>query len=151
MYGCAQAAGVGLLTKTDAVDARMLASYGAQGDELLAWVPPPVEVRVLRALVARLDAVAQDLQREENRLEKAQSTDTPQVVSDSLQRSLSALSVSACVRRLTTITISIRASSRSASGSRRFPGWGMLRPIACCAISSGMLSTMPAKRQPVRV
>lgn len=85
------AKGQGLLTKTDAVDARMLASYGAQGEELLAWVPPPVEVRVLRALVARLDAIEQDLQREENRLEKAQATDTPQVVIDSLQRSLTAL------------------------------------------------------------
>ena len=85
------AKGQGLLTKTDAVDARMLAHYGAQGDELQVWIPPPVEVRVLRAVVARLDAVEQDLQREENRLEKAQATDTPQVVTDSLQRSLSAL------------------------------------------------------------
>lgn len=85
------AKGKGLLTKTDAVDARMLASYGAQGDELLAWVPPPAEVRVLRALVARLDAVEQDLQREKNRLEKAQATQTPQAVIDSLQRSLTAL------------------------------------------------------------
>lgn len=85
------AKGKGLLTKTDAVDARMLAGYGTQGDELLAWVPPAAEVRVLRALVARLDAVEQDLQREENRLEKAQATDTPQAVRDSLHRSLTAL------------------------------------------------------------
>jgi transposase len=85
------AKGKGLLTKTDAVDAKVLASYGAQGEELVAWVPPPLEVRILRALVARLDAVEQDLQREENRLEKAQATQTPQAVIDSLQRSLTAL------------------------------------------------------------
>lgn len=85
------AKGKGLLTKTDAVDARMLAGYGAQGDELLAWVPPPPEVRVLRALVARLDAIEQDTQRENNRLEKAQATQTPTAVLDSLHRTLDAL------------------------------------------------------------
>lgn len=85
------AKGKGLLTKTDTVDARALTTYGAQGDELSAWIPPAVEIRVLRALVARLDAVEQDLQREENRLEKAQATDTPPAVRDSLDRSLRAL------------------------------------------------------------
>jgi transposase len=85
------AKGKGFLTKTDGVDARVLARYGAQGDELMAWAPPPPAVRVLRALVARLDAVNQDLQREENRLEKAQATSTPAVVRDSLDRSLVAL------------------------------------------------------------
>lgn len=85
------AKGQGLLTKTDAVDARMLARYGAQGDELLAWVPAPAEVRVLRALIARLDAIEQDVQREHNRLEKAQATNTPTAVLDSLQRSIAAL------------------------------------------------------------
>lgn len=85
------AKGRGLLTKNDAVDARLLARYGAEGDELVAWLPPTPEIRTLRALVARLDAVSQDLQREENRWEKAQATDTPGPVRDSLQRSLSAL------------------------------------------------------------
>lgn len=82
------AKGKGLLSKTDTVDARVLARYGADGDELIAWLPPPPEVRTLRALVARLDVVAQDLQREENRWEKAQATDTPVAVRESLQRSL---------------------------------------------------------------
>jgi transposase len=85
------AKGRGLLTKTDAVDARVLARYGAQGDDRVAWVPPTPEIRTLRALVARLDAVSQDLQREENRWEKAQATDTPGPVRDSLLRSISAL------------------------------------------------------------
>lgn len=85
------AKGKGLLTKTDAVDARALARYGADGDELVAWVPPPPQVRVLRALIARLDAVTQDLQREENRWEKAQASATPVAVRASLQRSLMAL------------------------------------------------------------
>lgn len=85
------AKGQGLLTKTDAVDARVLADYGAQGESLNAWIPPPVSVRVLRALSARLDALEQDLRREENRLEKAQATDTPAAVRESLHRTLTAL------------------------------------------------------------
>jgi transposase len=85
------AKGRGLLTKTDKVDARALALYGSEGDELVAWQPAPPEVRTLRALQGRLDAVAQDLQREENRWEKAQATNTPAAVRDSLQRCLIAL------------------------------------------------------------
>ena len=88
------AKGKGLLTKTDTVDARALARYGVDddaGDALIAWVPPPPEVRTLRALIARLDAVEQDRQREANRWEKAQATDTPRAVRESLQRSLAAL------------------------------------------------------------
>lgn len=85
------ALGRGFIAKTDTVDARALSRYGAEGDELQAWVPPPEPVRILRALIARLDAVDQDLRREENRLEKARSTTTPQVIHDSLARSLTGL------------------------------------------------------------
>lgn len=85
------AKGKGWLNKTDTVDARALARYGAEGDELVSWAPPPEEIRVLRALIGRLDAVEQDLQREQNRWEKAQATDTPGPVRESLSRSLSTL------------------------------------------------------------
>lgn len=85
------AKGKGLLSKTDTVDARALTRYGADGDELIAWDPPPPEVRTLRALLGRLDAVQQDLQREENRQEKAQASVTPEAVRKSLQRSLKVL------------------------------------------------------------
>lgn len=84
------AKGLGLLTKTDTVDARALARYGEHG-EAQAWQPPAPEVRTLRALLARLAAVNEDLQREENRWEKAQISDTPEIVRESLQRSLEAL------------------------------------------------------------
>lgn len=85
------AKGKGLLSKTDTVDARALTRYGADGDELIAWEPPPPEVRTLRALLGRLDAVQQDLQREENRLEKARASVTPEAVRESLQRTLKVL------------------------------------------------------------
>lgn len=84
------AKGLGILTKTDAVDARALARYGEAG-EATAWVPPPEAVRILRALLARLAAVEEDLRREQNRWEKAQVTQTPQPVRDSLKRSISML------------------------------------------------------------
>lgn len=84
------AKGLGLLTKTDAVDARVLARYGEKG-EALAWQPPAPEVRLLRALLARLSAVEEDLQRESNRWEQAQIADTPAVVRESLQRSIETL------------------------------------------------------------
>lgn len=85
------ARGLGLLTKTDAVDARTLAGYGEQNPAFRLWTPPAAEVRLLKALVARLSAVDQDLQRENNRLEKALATATPAVVLDSLRRGIQTL------------------------------------------------------------
>jgi len=84
------ASGHGILNKTDAVDARSLARYGAEA-EVIAWQQPPLEVRVLRALLARLAAVEEDLQRERNRREKAQATATPALVLESLERTIQAL------------------------------------------------------------
>ena len=79
--------GLAVRTKTDSVDSVVLARYGA----LLkpkAWVPPPLEARVLQALLARREAIAQDLQRERNRQEKAGATDTPALIHKSLEESI---------------------------------------------------------------
>ena len=58
--------GIGVKTKTDKKDSEVLARYGnTQKPE--AWVPPPASARMLKALLARRDAVADDLQREKNR------------------------------------------------------------------------------------
>jgi len=46
----------------------------ARYDALLkpaAWTPPAPEARMLQALIARREAIAQDLQRERNRQERA--------------------------------------------------------------------------------
>jgi len=75
---------VGSLTKTDAADAAVLARYGAAEKPRL-WQPPPPSARVLRALLARRDAVAGDLQRERNRMEKVAASETPETVQKSLQ------------------------------------------------------------------
>lgn len=79
--------GLAVRTKTDGVDSFVLARYGA----LLkpkAWMPPAPEARVLQALLARRAAIAQDLQRERNRQEKADATDTPDRIQQSLADSI---------------------------------------------------------------
>ena len=65
----------------------VLARYG----EMLqppAWTPPSQEAKVLKALLARRDAIAQDLRRELNRQEKAEVADTPELICQSLDDSI---------------------------------------------------------------
>jgi transposase len=83
------ARGIGLLHKTDKVDTRALLRYGQEkASELVAWTPPPSEVRTLRALYGRLAAVQEDLQREENRRQQALIAQQPVLVIDSLDSSV---------------------------------------------------------------
>lgn len=74
-------------TKTDGVDSLVLARYGALLNPP-AWVPPAPEARALKALLARKEAIAQDLQRERNRREKAEATDTPELIRRSIDNSI---------------------------------------------------------------
>jgi transposase len=75
---------VGVRSKTDAADSALLARYGA-AEKPEAWMPPSPSVRALRALLARRDAVAEDLQRERNRAEKMEVTQVPESVRQSLR------------------------------------------------------------------
>lgn len=60
----------GLRTKTDKVDARLIADFcESKRSKLQAWKPAPKEQRVLRDLTRRLDALKQMRTQEENRLE----------------------------------------------------------------------------------
>ena len=79
--------GLAVRTKTDGVDSLVLARYGALLKPA-AWIPPAPEARMLQALLARREAIAQDLQRERNRQEKADATDTPQRIRQSLADSI---------------------------------------------------------------
>ena len=77
--------GLGLRTKTDGMDSWLLARFGLL-QKPAAWQPPPAHVRVLRALLARHQAISDDLRREQNRLEKAQFSDTtPHSIHQSLR------------------------------------------------------------------
>ena len=63
----------GLRSKTDAVDARLIARV-CRAMRPEAWTPMPPEVRKLRALVRRLDALKQMRQQEQNRLDSAHAS-----------------------------------------------------------------------------
>ncbi|WP_245725617.1 IS110 family transposase [Pandoraea oxalativorans] len=67
------ATGMGVRTKNDMVDSHVLARF-AMHAQPMRWSPPAPEARILQALMARREALAQDLQRERNRHEKAEIT-----------------------------------------------------------------------------
>ncbi len=84
------AQGLGVKTKTDRADSAVLARYGAtQNPE--PWQPPPMSVRTLKALLTRRDAIAEDLLREQNRQEKNEVTEVPELVRDSIENSIAYL------------------------------------------------------------
>lgn len=78
---------LGIRTKTDGVDSLVLAKYGALTNPK-PWSPPAQEARELQALLSRREAIAQDLRRERNRLEKADATDTPGSIRQSITESI---------------------------------------------------------------
>ena len=81
------AKGLAIRTKTDGVDSLVLARYGALLQPM-AWIPPSRQARALQALLARREALQQDLRRELNRQEKAEATDTPELIQQSLIESI---------------------------------------------------------------
>lgn len=78
-------------TKTDGVDSLVLARYAATLKPEL-WIPPTAQARALQGLLARREAIEQDLLREKNRQEKALSTQTSPLIHQSLVASIAFLS-----------------------------------------------------------
>lgn len=78
---------LGFKTKTDKADSLVLARYGAT-QQPEAWQPPSKSARRLKALLARRDAVADDIQREQNRLEASEFGDSPGEVRASINKSI---------------------------------------------------------------
>ena len=74
----------GRRSTTDKRDSLMIALYGATQQPRL-WQPLAPEIRALQALIARLEAVEKDIQREENRLEKAELASATEAVADSIR------------------------------------------------------------------
>lgn len=68
----------GLRTKTDAVDARLLARFCA-ATQPEHWTPLAPELRELRALMRRLDALKGMQQQEQNRLDSAHERVQPEI------------------------------------------------------------------------
>lgn len=77
-------------TKNDRKDSVVLARFGLT-QPWRAWQPEPPHVRELRVLLARLSAVEKDLQREHNRLEKAQIGVSSEQVQHSIKLVIEAL------------------------------------------------------------
>lgn len=65
----------GRRSKTDKKDSVVIARYGAT-QQPRRWQPEAEEIRVLKALIARLEALETDIQREQNRMEKAHIAQT---------------------------------------------------------------------------
>ena len=84
------AQGLGVKNKTDKADSTVLARYG---DTLKpeAWQAPSKSARQLKALQARRDAVADDLQREQNRQEAVDFGISPEQVKQSILQSIAFL------------------------------------------------------------
>ncbi len=81
------ARGLAVRTKTDGVDSLVLARYGALVKPR-RWTPPPVEACILQDLLARREAIKQDLQREHNRQEKTNITRRSDLIQQSLTDSI---------------------------------------------------------------
>lgn len=82
------AGAIGVVSKNDQIDAALLARYGAT-EPLEPWRPPSEAARTLTALLARRDTLCADIQRDKNRLEKAQcAMNTPKVVVSSINKTL---------------------------------------------------------------
>lgn len=81
---------LGSRNKTDKKDSVLLARY-AHSAKPKIWTPPPAEARHLKSLLSRLDALQEDLQRELNRKEKAEATDTAVIVKTSIEQMIASL------------------------------------------------------------
>lgn len=84
------AEGIGMVHKTDAIDSLVLARYGVQAKPP-RWQPEPEEIRHLKDLLHRLHTLEQDIQREQNRMEKAHASALLDVVTASIEQTLSFL------------------------------------------------------------
>lgn len=81
---------LGTRSKTDKQDSIVIARY-AHSTHPKPWIAPPAHARHLKSLLSRLDALHEDLQREKNRQEKAQATDTAPIVKQSIEQMIASL------------------------------------------------------------
>jgi transposase len=61
----------GLMAKTDSIDAKMLAEFGRQTEDLRLWIPPPPESEALRALQGRRSEIQNMIIAETARIQHA--------------------------------------------------------------------------------
>ncbi len=81
---------LGVRSKNDKKDSVILARYGLTQNPI-SWKPEPTEIRTLKALTSRLDAIEKDILREQNRLEKSSINPSSDAVLRSIEMILSVL------------------------------------------------------------
>ena len=82
------AVAIGVVSKNDRLDSAVLARYGA-AEQPEPWQPPTRAAQTLNALLARREALCQDITREQNRREKTLfALNTPAAVADSIAQTL---------------------------------------------------------------
>lgn len=81
---------IGARTKTDKKDSMVLALYGAT-QSLPEWKPESPQMRYLKTLLARIEALDKDIQRENNRLEKSTVRGDSADVITSIERMIATL------------------------------------------------------------
>ncbi len=84
------AKGLGSVHKNDKKDSYILALYGCRIAPSF-WKPEAPEIRELKALTSRLEAIECDLRREMNRLEKSEFSPVSELVIDSLNKMIKEL------------------------------------------------------------
>lgn len=84
------AQGTGAKNKTDKADSTALARFGKMMNPE-PWQPPSQPARRLKALLVRRDAIADDLQREQNRQEAIDFGQSPEEVKQSIVQSITFL------------------------------------------------------------
>ena len=81
---------LGVHSKNDKKDSVVIARYGLTQNPS-AWQPEAPEIRILKALASRLDAIEKDILREENRYEKSSINPCSSSVLESIQMILRVL------------------------------------------------------------
>ncbi len=104
------ARGLAMLSKSDAIDALVLAQYGRLA-KLRRWVPPAAQLVDIQALLLRLDAIESDLLREQNRREQAAARESATLVIGSIDASIKFLK-----RQRKSIEFAISKSIETAPG-----------------------------------
>ena len=75
---------LGVRSKNDKKDSVVLAHYGLTQTPMV-WQPEALEIRILKALASRLDAIEKDILREKNRHEKSSINPSSQTILNSIE------------------------------------------------------------------
>jgi len=81
---------LGVRSKNDKKDSVVIARYGLT-QKPMTWQPEAPEIKVLKALASRLDAIEKDILREKNRYEKSSVNPCSDSILESIQKMLSVL------------------------------------------------------------